>query len=131
MNVHTKTQKFNCSPEVLIDLLGKEENLAKWATIFCQEVKKQGEDYKITTPMGEMYFKINKDLETGVIDMKAGPTKDQMWGGYHRVVSDNMGGSIFIFTHLQAPDESDESFHAGCQGLDAEFEVIKNLVEKV
>ena len=129
MLVQTKTGHFNCSPEVLMDLLSKEENLPKWATLFCQGIKKVGGDYKIQTIIGELYFKIHLDKKTGVIDMKSGTTKDQMGGGYHRVVSDNQGGSLFLFTHLQSPGESDESFEAGCQGIEKEFDVIRKIVE--
>lgn len=129
MQVQTKTGHFKCTPEALLNLLSKEENLPKWATLFCQAIKMDGDDYKITTPMGELFFRIDVDIKTGVIDMKAGPTKKQMGGGYHRVVSDNNGGSLFLFTHLQSPGESDEQYLEGCSGIDKEFEVIRELVE--
>ena len=129
MKVHTAVAKFKAPPEKLFALLSKEENLPKWATMFCKDIKKDGDDYIITTPGGELYFKINADAKTGVIDMAAGPTKEQMWGGPNRVASDNMGGSLFIFTYLQAPGQPDEDFENGCKGLAVEFEVIRKLVD--
>ena len=129
MKVHTTVGKFKASPEKLFNLISKEENLPKWATIFCKSIRKEGEDFIITTPGGDLFFKIDSDEKTGVIDMSVGPTKEQMWGGPHRVVSDNMGGSLFIFTYIQAPGQPDEDFENGCKGLEAEFEVIRKIVE--
>ena len=102
MKIHTEVGHYKASPEVLFDLLSKEQNLPKWAVKFCSHVDKKADDYIITTTWGqELFFKIDANAETGIIDMAAGPTKDQMWGGPHRVASDNMGGSLFIFTFLQ------------------------------
>ena len=67
MKVHTAVAKFKAPPEKLFALLSKEENLPKWATMFCKDIKKDGDDYIITTPGGELYFKINADAKTGVI----------------------------------------------------------------
>lgn len=130
MKIHTEVGHYKASPETLFNLLSKEENLPKWATKFCSSVNKKGDDYIITTQTGQdLFFKIESDATSGKIDMSAGPTSEQMWCGPHRVASDNMGGSLFIFTYLQAPGQPDEEFDAGCHGLSEEFEVIRSLVE--
>ena len=89
-----------------------------------------GDDFIIDTPNGKMYLKHDCDPKTGMIDMKSGPTKDEMWNTPTRVVSDNMGGAFFIFTIAQVPGQSDEEFEQGCEGLAHEFEVIRKIVEK-
>lgn len=130
MKIHTAVGHYNASPEVLFNLLSKEENLPMWATNFCSRVEKNNDDYIITTTSGEsLNFKIESDASSGTIDMAVGPSNEQMWSGPSRVSSDNMGGSLFIFTLLQAPGQADDEFDAGCQGLEAEFEVIRSLVD--
>lgn len=130
MKIHTAVGHYKANPETLFSLLSKEENLSKWATKFCTRVDKKAGDYMVTTTSGQvLYFKIEADARSGTIDMAVGPTKDQMWCGPHRVVSDNMGGSLFIFTFLQAPGQPEEEFDAGCLGLEEEFEVIRSLVD--
>jgi len=130
MKVHTAVGQYKASPEILFNLLSKEENLPKWATKFCASIEKRQDDYILTTTEGqELFFKIKSNSETGTIDMSAGPGKEMMWAGPHRVTSDNLGGSLFIFTHIQAPGQADEEFEAGCKGLAEEFEVIRSLVE--
>jgi len=130
MRIHTAVGQYQVSPETLFNLLSKEENLPKWATKFCASIEKRQNDYILTTTNGqELFFKIESNAQTGTIDMAAGSNKEIMWGGPHRVASDNMGGSLFIFTLLQAPGQPDEEFEAGCKGLTEEFEVIRSLVE--
>ena len=130
MRVSTVVGQYKASPQTLFGLLSKEENLPKWATKFCTSITKRRNDYILTTTDGqELFFKINSNAETGTIDMAVGPSKETMWGGPHRVVSDNMEGSLFIFTNIQSPGQADEEFDAGCKGLVEEFEVIRSLVE--
>jgi len=130
MRVHSIAGDYKASPEKLFNLLSKEENLPQWATVFCKGIRKDGEDYLIATEGGELYFKIDADSKTGVIDMLAGPAKDKMWNNPTRVVSNNMGGSLFIFTLIQSPGQSDEDFENGCKGLAEEVEAIRKLVDK-
>ena len=129
MKIHTNVAKFKASPKKLFSFLSKEENLPKWATLFCKEIRKGDDGYIVTTSGGELVFAINADEKTGVIDMAMGPTKDQMWKIPTRVSSDNMGGSIFVFTYLQAPGQTEIEFENGCKGLEEEFEVIRKLVD--
>ena len=129
MRVHTAVGHFKASPTTLFSLLSKEENLPQWATLFCKGIRREGEHHIITTPGGELYFSIDADPKAGTIDMSAGPNPDQMWAGPHRVASDNMGGSLFVFTYIQAPGQPDEEFENGCKGLPIEFEVIRKIVD--
>lgn len=130
MKTHTAIAQYKASPEKLFTLLSKEENLPKWAVNFCADIEHRAGDYVITTKAGEeLLFKIEADPNTGTIDMASGPSKEQMWKSPTRVVSDNTGGSLFIFTFVQPPGMPDDVYEAGCEGLDVEFEVIRSLVE--
>jgi len=129
MTVHTTTGHFNVAPEELFSFLSKVENLTEWATGHCQEVKKEGDDFKIVTKAGEFFQIFEADQNTGVIDMISGPSKDMMWCWPSRVTSDNMGGSIYTFTCIQMPNQSDEEFSMQCRQLQKEFKNIGNIVE--
>ena len=130
MKIHTTVGQYKTSPDKLFDLLSKEENLPKWATNFCASITKQQNDYIVTTTSGDdLLFKIESHKKYGIIDMAIGSNREMMWGAPHRVTSDNMGGSLFLFTLIQSPGQSDEEFESGCNGLTEEFEVIRSLVE--
>jgi hypothetical protein len=105
-------------------------NLPKWATAFCKGLKKDAEGRdKVITPGGEIFFKILADESTGVIDMFGGPTEAQMTYWPARVVDRPGHGSLFIFTAMQHPGVTDESFVRQCEGLKEEFAHIVGHVD--
>jgi hypothetical protein len=93
------------------------EKLPEWATEFARELKREGGDYKVVNGLGEFYFEIKADPATGVIDMFAGPTKDQMAIFPARVVALPDGRTAFSFTMLQGPDMPDELFESQHESL--------------
>ena len=101
------------------------EKLPEWATEFARELKREGRDYKVVNGLGEFYFKINADPETGVIDMFAGPTKQQMAIFPTRAVPLPDGRTAFSFTMFQGRDMPDELFEAQHQSLKREFSNIQ------
>jgi hypothetical protein len=101
------------------------EKLPEWATDFARELKRDGEDYKVVNGLGEFYFKIKADPRTGVIDMFAGLTKDQMAIFPTRAVALPDGSTAFSFTMFQGPDMSDELFESQHQSLKREFTNIE------
>lgn len=126
MNTSTHTLPLAASRQAAFAFLSRIENLPKWATRFCKELKKDatGRD-KIVTPQGEIFFRIDADPATGVIDMHGGPVtgSEAYWPA--RIVERPGHGSLFIFTALQYPGVPDADFAAQCEGLEAEFEHIK------
>jgi hypothetical protein len=84
----------------------------------------------VVTPEGEIFFRIEADVTTGVIDMYGGPAEDKMAYWPARVVDRPGHGSVLIFTAMQYPGISDEAVGAQCNGLNQEFVHIKALVEQ-
>jgi len=96
------------------------EKLPEWATEFARELKREGNDYKVVNGLGEFYFEIKADPLTGVIDMFAGPTKEQMAIFPTRAVALPDGRTAFSFTMFQGPDMPDELFESQHQSLKRE-----------
>jgi hypothetical protein len=97
------------------------EKLPEWATEFARELRREGEDYKIVNGLGEFYFEIKADPHTGVIDMFAGPAKDQMAIFPTRVVALPDGSTAFSFTMFQTPGMPDALFESQHESLKREF----------
>jgi hypothetical protein len=124
MNSNTHTYQLSAPKCRVFEFLSKIENLPKWATMFCKELKRvEGNRYKVVTPQGEIFFRIDADAKTGVIDMFGGPTEERMAYWPARVV-ERGGGSLFIFTAYQYPGISDSEFAKQCEGLRQEFPSI-------
>ena len=75
--------------------------------------------------LGEFYFDIDADPKTGVIDMYAGASQDQLGLFPTRVVELPGGTSAYSFTMFQAPGMPDELFESQYQSLLREFDNIR------
>jgi|SRR5579864_1415389 len=130
MNSRTHTLSLRASKEKAFEFLSKIENLPKWATLFCRELRATEDGrHKVVTPQGEIFFRIEADPQTGVIDMYGGPAEEQMAYWPARVVDTPGHGSVFIFTAFQYPGVKDEEFALQCEGLKQEFPHIAAQVE--
>ena len=121
MRSETVTAVVPAPPTAVFEYLSDIEKLPEWATEFARELKREGEDYKVVNGLGEFYFEIEADSQTGVIDMFAGPSKDQMAIFPTRVVALPDGSTAFSFTMFQGPDMPDELFDSQHQSLKREF----------
>ncbi len=80
MNSKTATLVLYAPKNEVFSYLSKVEHLPEWVTIFCKELKQLNGKYKVVTPAnGELFFEIQADKDTGVIDMFAGANEKQ-WG---------------------------------------------------
>jgi hypothetical protein len=101
------------------------ENLPRWATEFARELKVVDGKHKVVNGLGEFFFEIRADEPTGVIDMLAGPTEENMALFPSRVVELPGGGSAYTFTMFQAPGQPDDLFESQYRSLLREFENIE------
>jgi hypothetical protein len=128
MNSKTVTLILNAPKSEVFSFISNIENLPKWATEFCQELKKDGDKYKVIScnpNAGELFFSIRSDQATGVVDMFAGPTTEQMSIFPTRVVELSDNSSVYIFTMFQTPGMSDELFNTQYDSLTKEFGNIR------
>ena len=78
MRSETVTTILSAPQQQVFEYRSDIERLPEWATEFARELRREGEDYKVVNGLGEFYFEIKADPETGVIDMFAAPIKEQM-----------------------------------------------------
>ena len=121
MRSETVTTVIPAPQTSVFEYLSDIEKLPEWATDFARELKREDGDYKVVNSLGEFYVEIKADPATGVIDMYAGPTKDQMAIFPTRVVALPDGRTAFSFTMFQGPDMPDELFDSQHQSLKREF----------
>jgi hypothetical protein len=121
----TVTAVLDAPKEAVFDYLAKIENLPEWATEFAQELKDDQGDAKVINNLGEFYFRIAADPETGVIDMYAGPTRDELALFPTRVVALPDGRSAYSFTMFKTPDMPDDLFELQYESLRREFGNIR------
>ena len=101
------------------------ENLPRWATEFARELKVENGRYKVVNGLGEFFFRIDADEASGVIDMRAGASEDELAIFPTRVIELPGGQSAFTFTMFQAPEMTDELFESQYASLQREFANIE------
>ena len=125
MRNETVTAVLGANAGDVFAYLAEIENLPDWATEFARKLERDGDDYKVVNGLGEFFFEIRSDPATGVIDMYAGPTKDEMALFPTRVVGLPDGGSAFTFTMFQAPGMPDDLFDSQHASLRRELAGIE------
>jgi hypothetical protein len=109
----------------VFSFLSNVDNLPLWATDFARELRYEDGKPKVVNGLGEFYFSIDADPATGVIDMYAGPTEDQLALFPTRVVGLGPETTAYTFTMFKAPDMLDELFESQHRSLQREFENIR------
>jgi hypothetical protein len=125
VNARSVTATFRAPREEVFRYLADVERLPEWATEFARELKVVDGRHKVVNGLGEFFFEIRADQESGVIDMLAGPTDDELALFPTRVVGLPGGGSAFTFTMFQAPEMPDELFESQHASLLREFENLE------
>jgi len=125
MKHHTVTATFEAPPEEVFAYLADIEKLPDWATEFARELRLVDGHYKVVNGLGEFFFEIRADADTGVIDMLAGADHGHLLCFPTRVVATPAGGSAFTFTMFQAPGQPDEQFESQHASLLREFENLE------
>ena len=110
MRHHTVTTTLATPVADVFAYLADIEKLPEWATEFARELKLVDGKTKVVNGLGEFFFELRADAESGVIDMLAGPSEDALICFPTRVVPTPTGGSAFTFTMFQGPGQSDEQF---------------------
>jgi hypothetical protein len=110
------------SRERIFSFLSEIENLPKWATEFCQELKRDGAHHKVVTSSGELFFRIESDAKTGVIDMFAGPTPSEQGIFPCRVITLPGQRSAVSFTFFRPADMPEEMYDRQYRSLVIEMD---------
>jgi len=125
MESRTITVVLDAPREDVFEYLSEVENLPDWATDFARELKYDDGKAKVVNGLGEFLFVVDADSQTGVIDMYAGPTEDQMALFPTRVVGLGAGRSAYTFTMFKGPEMDDALFDAQHRSLQREFQNIR------
>jgi len=121
----TVTTVLPAPKDEVFDYMSEIENLPEWANEFARELRRDEGGYRVVNNLGEFRFEIRADAESGVIDMFAGPTAEEMAVFPTRVVELPDGRTAYSFTMFQGPGMPDELFEGQYESLKREFANIE------
>jgi hypothetical protein len=124
------TAVLDADQKTVFEYLSDIEWLPEWATEFARELRREGEDYKVVNGLGEFFFAIEADPNSGVINMFAGPTRHELAVFPTRAVALLDGRTAYSLTMFQGPGMPDELFEAQHASLKREFANIERLLNR-
>jgi hypothetical protein len=125
MRSESVTTVLDAPADEAFEYLSKIENLPEWATEFARELRWENGEAIVRNGLGEFLFRIEADPRTGIIDMFAGPTPDELALFPARVVAVPGERSAFTFTMFQGPGLPDELFESQHASLLRELEGLR------
>jgi hypothetical protein len=126
MRTATVTTVLDAPRDAVFSFLADIENLPLWATEFARELRHDGDRHIVVNGLGEFVFQIRADEQTGVIDMLAGPSEDEMVVFPTRAVALADDRTAYTFTMFQGPGMPDELFESQHASLVREFRNIEH-----
>ncbi len=110
----TETCVVTKSKTEVFDFLSDIENMSIWSTEFVKEIFQEGGKYKAKTPLGLLFIKFDIDKDAGTIDIYAGPTEEQMTGGFLRVIDFSPSQTGIMLTFFKYSDVPDDLWKTFC-----------------
>ena len=126
MKTETLSIKIPAPKNAVLHYLADINNFPEWATEFCQELKKEDDHYKVKSPMGEVYLRIDADENSGVIKYFA--TAEPNGTDYlpSKVTQINDSNCEYMIDFSQPEGLADEVYQQQCSAIKIELQNIKN-----
>ncbi len=126
MKTNTLSITISAPKSAVIHYLADIDNFPEWATEFCQELKKEHNHYKIVTPMGERYLRIQANEYSGEVNFFA--TSDPEGIDYlpSKVTEINQNSCEYMINFSQPNGVTDELYQRQCSAIKIELQNIQN-----
>ncbi len=126
MKTETLSIDIPAPKSAVLHYLADINNFPEWATEFCKELKKENDHYKVTTPMGELYLRINANEKSGEIHYFATTEPNGPEFLPSKVTQINDSSCQYMINFSQPADLADEIYQQQCSAIKIELQNIKN-----
>jgi len=115
MKTETLSIEIPAPKHAILHYLADINNFPEWTTEYCNEFKKEGTHYKITTPMAELYMRIGANEENGEIHYFINNEPDGAEYLPSKVIQINDSRCEYMIEFSAATGISDEQNQQQCQ----------------
>jgi hypothetical protein len=128
MRADTKTISIEAEPGKVFRFVADPSLLPRWAVGFAKAVRRDGERWVVVTAAGEIPVRVCADAASGVVDFVMSPAVGVEVTASSRVLARGSGAE-YVFTQMQPPGMSDDSFARSVAAVVHELTVLKALLE--
>lgn len=126
MKTESLSIKIQAPQNAVLHYLADINNFAEWATEYCQEIKKEGAHYKVKSPMGEVYFRIHANENTGEIKYFASNEPNGSDYMASKVTQINDSSCEYMIDFSQPEGLTDEVYQQQCNAIKIELQNIRD-----
>jgi hypothetical protein len=128
MRSDTQTATIDAAPKDVVAFVGQVDNLPRWAIGFAKAVRRDENQWIVTTGQGEVAITIEVDETVGTVDFHLEPAPGVEAVAFARVVP-NGDGAEFMFTQFQQPGVDDDTFDQLVAAVSHELVTLKAVLE--
>ena len=120
---------INRTPSDVYDFASRPENMPKWAAGLSGSIKKEGDHWISTSPMGKVKVTFTEKNNFGVLDHDVTLDSGKMFHNPLRVIKNHKGSEV-IFTLFRQPGMTDQDFNRDAGMVVKDLEKLKAIMEK-
>ena len=124
---NTQAVSISASPSQVFDFIANPETLPLWAVGFCRGIRREGADWIVTTPRGDIRMRYDADRARGTVDFHFSPAPGVELSAFSRIVP-NGSGAEYVFTQFQGPGMPDAVFDAQVSALGEELRLLTSVI---
>lgn len=117
-------------PAVVMAIARDPLALPEWAAGLAEGIRREGDAWIATSPMGEVRVEFRTDLERGILDHDVTLPDGTVVANAMRVLP-NGGGSEVVFTLFQREGVTDDEFEADAAAVAADLQSLRALCERM
>ena len=121
---------INRTPSEVYEFASKPENMPRWAAGLSGSIKKEGDHWVSTSPMGKAKVKFAEKNNFGVIDHDVTLESGKTFHNPLRVIQNNKGSEV-VFTLFRQPEMTDQDFNRDAQMVTKDLEKLKTIMEEL
>lgn len=116
------------TPSDVYEFASKPENMPKWAAGLSGSIKKEGDHWISTSPMGKVKVTFSEKNNFGVIDHNVTLESGKTFHNPLRVIENNKGSEV-VFTLFRQPEMTDQDFNQDAGMVMNDLKRLKAIME--
>lgn len=124
------SESIDRPPSVVMAIARDPLSLPEWAAGLADGIRREGDAWIATSPMGDVRVEFRTDLERGILDHDVTMPDGTVVTNAMRVLP-NDGGSEVVFTLFQRDGMTDDEFEADAAAVAADLRSLRELCERM
>jgi hypothetical protein len=124
------SESIDRPPSIVMAIARDPLSLPEWAAGLAAGIRREGDAWIATSPMGEVRVEFRTDIERGILDHDVTMPDGTVVTNAMRVLPNDRGSEV-VFTLFQRDGMSDAEFEADAAAVAADLRSLRALCERM